>query len=325
MSVNPLLTNYNAVGGGLFAPASGGGGGGGGGGNLIVSTLVAASGTPGTPQLTAAFNGQVQLNSKAVVSFGDTNSEIADVGIRFNAASTWDTYISNITGVAGGSGVLLFDGITQLSTSGAADLTISSINGAAPGGGGGGGTVPPNLQLSSLVVNNGDNAQITSIFIQGGSTIGATVGKAGLYLQKNNGNTILAFQTLYNESAEKFDLQVLGGGGGDFSGLFQFDNQTTTIQALSANLAISSINGAAPGGVAPRAGFALVPEASSSLAVNVGGAPAANGWWVVITPTADTGAIAYWANSASISSFNIDLSAGAPVGGLGFYWNAVPN
>jgi len=198
----------------------------------------------------------------------------------------------------------------------------------ASGGGGGGGTVPSNLQLSSLVVNNGNNAQITSIFIQGGSTIGATVGKAGLYLQKNNGNTVLAFQTLYNQAIDKFDLQVLGGGGGDFSGLFQFDNQTKTIEALSANLAISSINGATPGGPVPlsRAGFSLVPEAATTLAVTVGGpTPAANGWWVVITPSADPGAIIYWAVSAGTTSFNINLSAAAPAGGLGFYWNAVAN
>ena len=259
MSVNPLLTNYNALGGSLFAPASGGGGGSG-GPNLIVSTLLAASATPGAPQLAATFDGTPSLNSKAVIAFNSQSSEVADVGIRFNAASTWDTYISNITGVAAGSGVLLFDGITHLSTSGAANLTISSINGAAPGGGGGGSSISA---LNSLVQCT--NQEVYSVINAG------TASESRVLLNGNTGNPSLDILGSYPGSTSLPNI-VMQTDGGPFPGYIDIKTNytspvtlrigkelagstygpilatdATNIYATDANLNISTINGVVPG------------------------------------------------------------------------------
>jgi len=105
--------------------------------NLNVTTVIATNNAVGAAQIECVNPLGTPVNStKAVTGYAGYTpsgiSQVALVGIDYNPGSTkWDTYISNSVG-NGGSGTLMLDGISQISTTVTANLNISSINGVAP-------------------------------------------------------------------------------------------------------------------------------------------------------------------------------------------------
>jgi len=176
MSVNPLLTNYNAIGSSLFAPASGGAGPGGGVTQLLAGTNVSLSPAGGTGVVTINASGGGGSNAP------DQSFSTIAVATLIDGSGA-NLFISSINGAApgvagvsqiiagsnvsidpvGGTGAVTINAsgggsnapdqsfstiavATSIDGSGA-NLFISSINGAAPGGGG---TVGPDPSFSTI-------------------------------------------------------------------------------------------------------------------------------------------------------------------------------
>lgn len=163
----------------FFAPASGGGGGGG-GPNLALSSLVMNGLTAGTggviswaydfPFTTTGIpNGQVGLQQGVVQDSGggNTNAVMTAVNDGSGGGLTADFAAGRvIVGVQGTGGsatarptLFELNGLLNISPGASiSSLTVSSINGAAPGGGG---SVGPVLTNISTIQMNPSNATIT--------------------------------------------------------------------------------------------------------------------------------------------------------------------
>jgi hypothetical protein len=340
MSVNPLLTNYNATGGSLFAPASGGGGGG--GGATTASYLTNTYSTVSTTVTTAFEVGILSYapTNPNLSSFGFTNytyvpitvtqagsqySDLAAMRIIVNGTGPGQTTNPPFTP---GSTLPYLDfnaGIkTQTDTVSTCIFSVNSGN-------------PAQFQIDLNGTTNGQRAVFQTMMC-------APVTNGGYALQINSSNcaafgsnyALMSFSDTPSVLAQDlfYTIGVLGANGDPFliKGNAARSNTSvsfqtiTSLDASGADLKISTINGAAPGGgTVVRSGFALVAPTTASLTVNISPPAATNGWYVIITPVSNPGALTYWATSINTTSFSINLSAGATGPGLAFYWHAIAN
>jgi hypothetical protein len=94
------------------------------------------TGTSVQSQPLAVSGGPDSVNSSIGIYQPNNNyGPAGGIGVSRNAALTYDTIIYSQTGLPNGSGNLVFSGIQNISTAIPANLSISSINGAAPFGG----------------------------------------------------------------------------------------------------------------------------------------------------------------------------------------------
>jgi hypothetical protein len=377
MSVNPLLTNYNATGGSAFAPASGGGGGGTAQTLLIPGTPANSNWTRQLAPIQSQFQPGVPPLLEGGVSVGDAwgfwvsnpefpinSGDFDNLGVgglyvvpngqyTVNPGSTVPC-INAFAGPGQLSQMVISSGdpaqpiniaCSEILTSNT-NLQISSINGAAPGVAGvsqiiagsnvsidpvgGTGAVTINASGGTLgrdIIASTISLGPTGSFGGAASVIlgqGGTVARYGIKDQQNSFD-VMDIAGQFNTTTNLYDAYIQQDTGRANSGLLNFVG-FSTLNAPTMNLNISSINNERPGGPVSQSGFSLVAEGSTTLTVTVGGpTPAANGWYVNITPTSNPGAIIYWATSVNTTTFSINLSAAAPAGGLAFYWMAEAN
>lgn len=307
-----LLTNQSQLNNSsaFWAPASGGGGGGG-GPNLVVSTLTVADGSsgdnglifaiPNTSTLTLASDSGgdfpalgatlefVQVDGNSVIGVG-ANLIAGSIGLVGQGGN----YATQTPAILAGLG----NGTVSVSS-----MTISSINGAAPGGGGGGN--PANLTTSSITVAGaaaalGADFQIyasdTNLYTlttasTGTQLVSVDVGLSGgrnqvrvngpLDAQLIYGSTIIGTTGVISLNPDGTDSIVLGGLGapGDIkfapTGGGVINCLATTNIPGSANissLTVSSINGTAPGGsvVSTFPGLTVSSPTAALLTLNGG-------------------------------------------------------
>lgn len=125
-------------------------------------------------------------------------------------------------------------------------LTVSSINGAAPGGGG---SVGPNPTFSTITFNNASALYNLSSITPYPQALSIDDGAGGAAVEFNlaNANAILAISAsggnggTLTSIANDVDLIIQSAGGNNN---IVIDGPTTTISSLT----VSSINGGAPGG-----------------------------------------------------------------------------
>jgi len=183
----PCVTNANLA-TSLFAPAGSGGGGGGGGAELEISTILFGPGQFGLGVLdvtnpttlainnntTAAVNDIVfttnNTNFETPANFIEINSPDATNLIQFIAQNNGNNGVvsqqGSLTLGAESTISVVASSISLFAPTSISSLTVSSINGAAPGGGG---SVGPDLTVSTLTVN--DVGSIQFPYNNGGGSI----------------------------------------------------------------------------------------------------------------------------------------------------------
>ena len=256
MSVNPLLTNYNAVGGGLFAPASGGGGGGGSVGPNIVASTITLGGISNNlgsslNLLTGPSNALAEVNIRDSSNIFNILTIAGGINI---ATSLYDVTITQDLGQQN-SGILNINGFSTINAL-TQNLNISSINGAIPAGGGPLLSTFGNMTAESLRLSTGSVTGLSGIeLIYFGQN---SVGNQGFGIVDPATNTKVALiGSEFNPTSAKFDTYIsCAGPGSASSGRIEFVNQTF-LNAPNANLAISTINGAVPGGGSGATSIAL--------------------------------------------------------------------
>ena len=274
-----LLTNQSEVNPNkaFWAPASGGGGGGGSNFNNINVSSINFTGNPGYISYTGsmAIDGLNSGTQDFTFASPATYQPVYPAGLPSTTACQFkmnapdnQAYVQtsigtdqavfiDAVGAGGAAGIYINAGGVATTAIGCSTLTVSSINGLAPGGGG---SVPMDLAVSTLTVNDEPTAQgaylqmrANDVNLYGISCVSSSVGLAEIQLGYVGGRN--QFYTGVGEIDQCFTSSITAVGGGPVSvtSAANFNNilNAGVSPVNISSLTVSSINGAAPGGFSP--------------------------------------------------------------------------
>jgi len=245
----------------FFAPASGGGGGGGGGPNPAFSTITfpAAVPTPSGPTAGGIlFSQQLLLDDPATNIAGDFAFSAAQPYVGAGGATSTTSFAifapaneSVLTIGAGADQALYIDGsaasgapalyVRGIAGISVSSMTISSINGVAPGGGGSSGSIAVST-ITSIV---GQPAPINTITIAPGTNgdviFSGYPGTAGNDVNIDTGIAANSITSAYQPGGQANAIVVNDVTGGSLNNI--------TIGATSAGGGILAVGKGANGGV----------------------------------------------------------------------------